>query len=246
MGSARHTPSPMCPTARQPALTAAAIPETASAQSAAAPLMRRLRAHTAPVHAATEALPLMRRVLTAHPTAAGYRGYLAALHRVYLDVEPALYAVVPASLLDALGVAPKLPALHQDLLALADAAPGAGPPLPTRGDGTAMRRLLDHPDRPRIATALGGLYVLEGATLGGQVIARHLRAHWPAGQALPTGFLERRRSHPGGWRDFGAALERWAARHPGSDHAILDGALGVFSLMHAALATAEPPEPDAS
>ncbi len=208
--------------------------------------MRRLREHTATVHAATEALPLMRHVLTEHPTAAGYRVYLSALHGVYLTVEPALRAAVPATLLDTLGVAPKLPALQQDLRALMDALPGPVPPLPTRGDGAAMRQLLDHPGRPRVATALGGLYVLEGATLGGQVIARQLRSRWPVGQALPTGFLELRLNQPGhGWRGFGAALERWAARHPGSEHAILAGAMGVFNLMHAAIAAAEPPGLDA-
>jgi len=215
-------------------------PDAQPTAAAATPvLMRRLRAHTATVHAATEALPLMRRVLTDHPSPAGYRGYLAAFHALYLAVEPALYAATPAQLLTELGIAPKLPALQQDLRALAATAGGA-PPLPPPGSCQAVRALLDLPDTTRGAAALGGLYVLEGATLGGQVIARHLRAHWPAGVTLPTAFLEFRLHHPGGgWRGFGVALARWTARHPGSERAILDGALGVFSMMHEALAAAE-------
>ncbi|MCG6943379.1 MAG: biliverdin-producing heme oxygenase [Thiohalocapsa sp.] len=219
----------------------AAGTDTAATLSSTPPLMRRLREHTAPTHRATEALPLMRHVLTDHPTAAGYAEYLAALQGVYLAVEPALYAATPASVITTLGIEPKLPALQQDLQALLGAAPAAPPPRPAPDTRAAVHRLLNGPAESRVAAALGGLYVLEGATLGGQVIARHLRAQWPPGVNLPTAFLEFRLEHPGlGWRGFGAALDRWAGRHPGSDRAILDGAMGVFRLMHKAFADVDP------
>lgn len=201
--------------------------------------MRRLREHTAAMHAATEALPLMRGLLTAHPTPAGYGRYLAALHGVYLAVEPALYAAVPPELQCELGVAPKLPELEHDLLAVGTAATDARARRPHAGTSTAVGSLLAATGTDRTATALGGLYVLEGATLGGQVIARHLRAHWPSPAPPPVRFLEFRSAHPGhGWRGFGTALDAWANRHPGSEHAILDGALAIFGQMHAAFAAA--------
>jgi heme oxygenase len=201
--------------------------------------MRRLREHTAGVHAATEALPLMRGLLAEQPTPAGYGRYLAALHGVYLAVEPALYAAVPPALQRALGVAPKLPELRHDLLAVGTAATEPGALLPHAGTSAVMRSLLAATGTDRTATALGGLYVLEGATLGGQVIARHLRAHWPSATPPPLRFLEFRGAHPGhGWRGFGTALDAWANRHPGSERAILDGALAIFGQMHTAFAAA--------
>jgi heme oxygenase len=199
--------------------------------------MQRLREHTAAVHAATEELPLMRSLLDGRPTAAGYVRYLATLHGVYAAVEPPLYAALPAPLLTTLGVAPKLPALQRDLVAMSHTANLS--PLPRADLSQDVRRLLERAGSWRAAAALGGLYVLEGATLGGQVIARELRARWSGTAGPPTGFLDFRAAHPGhGWRGFGAALNAWAARHPGSEHAILAGAVGVFALMHAAFADA--------
>lgn len=245
----------------------------ASGAPATAGLMRKLREHTAGVHAATEALPLMQTVLGPRPTTAGYRRYLLTLHGVYTAVEPALYAAIPATLLAELGIAPKLPALRQDLMALQPTAAttttagggsaATGPPsaedLRVRVDG-----LLAGNRAKRTATALGGLYVLEGATLGGQVIARRLRSHWldaspdgdagdarhlprarqasraPAPAPLPTSFLEFRSRHgPGDWRRFGTALEAWAAQVPDSEPAVLNGALRIFEAMHTAFAKAD-------
>ncbi|WP_295542390.1 biliverdin-producing heme oxygenase [uncultured Thiohalocapsa sp.] len=141
-------------------------------------LMRRLREHTAAIHAATEALPLMQTVLGPQPSNAGYGHYLLTLHGVYAALEPALYAAVPPPLLTALGIAPKLPALQQDLRALRGSA--AAEPPPAEDLRSEIDRRLSAAGTQRTAMALGGLYVLEGATLGGQVIARRLRSHWPA------------------------------------------------------------------
>ncbi len=153
--------------------------ERATDQARGTPaLMRRLREHTAVVHAATEALPLMQTVLGPQPSGAGYGHYLLTLHGVYAALEPALYAAVPPPLLTALGIAPKLPALRQDLLALRGSA--AAMPPPSEDLRSEIDRCLSAAGAQRTATALGGLYVLEGATLGGQVIARRLRSNWPA------------------------------------------------------------------
>jgi heme oxygenase (biliverdin-IX-beta and delta-forming) len=197
-------------------------------------LMRRLREHTAAVHAATEELPLMRHVLTERPTRQGLAHYLCVMHGVYTAVEPALYAALSPQLVAALGVRPKLPALRHDLHSLGGV--DGRTLLPHAGLLSDVHRLLARAGRDAQATAIGGLYVLEGATLGGQLIARRLGEHWTCAEPLPAAFLNFRAGHDlGDWRCFGAAVDDFAHRHPGSDEAVLDGALGVFELMHAAM-----------
>ena len=192
-------------------------------------LMQRLRQQTADIHAATEDLALMRALLAKEASVADYRRYLSALHGVYLATEPALYGAVSPALLYRLGVRPKLPALQQDLAAL-----GAGPALPAAGWTRRLRAAVG--DEP---AALGGLYVLEGATLGGRVIARRLRQSWGSRPELPFAFLEFGGEHLGSqWRRFGDALEAWAVAHSGVDEAIIDGAIAVFQAMHGAFAEA--------
>jgi heme oxygenase len=205
-----------------------ATPAERAADTGAVALMARLRSATAGVHAATEDLPLMRALLDPAVTIPDYRRYLEALYGVYLAVEPALYAALPPSLPARLGVQQKLPALRQDLARL-----GMVPsPLPA-GWTSSLRRSIDGP-----GAALGGLYVLEGATLGGRVIARRLRRALGAdAAALPFAFLDGRQREPGAaWRAFGAALEQAAADRGVPPAAVVAGAVAVFEAMHRALA----------
>ncbi len=94
-------------------------------------------------------------------TRAGYRDLLARLHGFHATWEHA----IGAQLLDETFLAPRrrlaLLAADLDHLGLAPAAVAA---LPQPG---AVR--LDGP-----AAAMGALYVLEGSTLGGQLIGRHI------------------------------------------------------------------------
>lgn len=239
-----------------PATARAGHSVEARAADAPPALMRRLREHTATVHAATEALPLMRRLLSAHPSGDDYRCYLNALYGVYAALEPALYAALPRRLRSELGIAPKLPALRQDLKALhvADAHPAGAAAvgsMPEPDRCAHVHPLLDAAEPQRTAWALGGLYVLEGSTLGGQLIARRLKHNWhasshsrqdgqsPTPVALPTAFLEFRNRHAAGdWRRFGTVLSDWGAQRPGTEQTMLDGALGTFEIVHAALADA--------
>jgi heme oxygenase len=200
-----------------------------------ASIMPRLRAHTSALHAATEELPLMRALMEA--TEDGYRRYLVRIHAVYTAVEPPLYAPVSGELRRALGVTPKLEALEKDLTGLG-LQPPSDPSQPDQASASARQRideLLGVAPPGRVGAALGGLYVLEGATLGGQVIARRLQARWN-GSPPPLEFLQfRGKSAPVDWRGFGAALTAWADRHPEAEGAILDGAGAVFEVVHEAL-----------
>jgi heme oxygenase len=214
-------------------------------------IMRRLRSHTAELHARTEELPLMRGLFPATPE--HYLRYLQALRIVYDALEPPLYAALPAELVDDLGVTPKLPALARDLAALrarlgeTGLGTGLGTRLGTESGTSGLATDLPVPDpmvlpqaaEQRIGAALGGLYVIEGATLGGQVIARRLAQDWPDATPPPLDFLEfRHRCDRNDWRQFGAAVTAWSQRHQEAEDAILAGAVSAFELTHDGLAGA--------
>ncbi|CRM30511.1 Heme oxygenase [Pseudomonas sp. 31 R 17] len=127
----------------------------------APPLLEALRTGTALLHTALEKrLPFFSDRLDAQ----GYRHLLQAYFGFYQPMEAALYGsgLIPEGLDTAVRV--KTPTLVSDLhaLGLADQAIDTLPhctQLPT----------LDTP-----AACLGALYVLEGATLGGQVLRREM------------------------------------------------------------------------
>ncbi|GGR92184.1 biliverdin-producing heme oxygenase [Deinococcus sedimenti] len=167
------------------------------ASSSEPTLLARLRTDTRPQHEQAEsALNLL------HPglTRPRYAAVLARLHARHAQLEPrldeTLGAVLPADLRAALDLPGRAKAglLARDLAALGHA------PHPEPIDLTWLRSE---------AQAWGAAYVLEGATLGGQVVTRHLRR---------AGFTPDTLHYYGSygadvatrWRTFGALL---TARH---------------------------------
>lgn len=147
---------------------------------------------------------------------AAYRETLAALHGFYLPMEARL-AAVPALPLD---LAPRRKAalLARDLraLGLGDAAIAALPRCPALPAPTSA------------GEALGCLYVLEGATLGGQVISRHLARTLGIGATTGAAFFGSYGARVGPmWQAFRATLVEHAARH-GDDEAIVAAAGATF------------------
>ena len=140
-------------------------------------------------------------------------GRFHALHRV---VEPTLAALLEPSLLAGRG---KLAALEHDLRVCGadpiDVVTLAGPNLPP---------LINR------AAALGALYVIEGSTLGGRVIARHLRqAH-----VIPTDafrYLEIYDGHAGEmWRNVCRALD--TVCDPDDANHSVRSAIAMFEMVH--------------
>ena len=199
--------------------------------------LARLRAATRAHHERAEA---RNPVLDPALDLAGYRRALAALHAFHAAVERAL-AAVPG--LDA--VVPELearwkaPLLARDLAALGvlpnatpdatlnatpDAAPGAAPSV-TWIDG--------------LPAALGTCYVLEGATLGGQLVARRLRETLgvapEAGGAFYAAYGEAIGPR---WRAFGRAVDAWGERHPADVPRALAAAGDTFDALGDWLAAA--------
>ncbi|NOJ76808.1 biliverdin-producing heme oxygenase [Myxococcus xanthus] len=128
--------------------------------------MQRLKRETRPHHERTEAQV---RLMDADLTPTAYRRHLEALHGFYVPLEARLAGLgleaVPGLSVHARW---KVPLLKEDLRALG------------HDDATLERlpRCAELPSLAGVPEALGCLYVLEGSTLGGQLILRHLRRHF--------------------------------------------------------------------
>ena len=86
-----------------------------------------------------------------------------------------------------------------------------------------------------MAEAFGCLYVLEGSTLGGRVISRHVQSR--LGSDVPRAFLDAYGSRTGErWQAFRAALAG-APRNRDVDARIIAGARATFEAFTAWLTT---------
>jgi heme oxygenase (biliverdin-IX-beta and delta-forming) len=154
-------------------------------------ILERLKDGTREVHRAIEAeVPILK------PGAgeAEYRGYLARLLGFHRPLEGALRQVdgiEPLAL--ALNLHWKTPLLERDLEAL--------------GGATAVPECPELPALPSKAAALGSLYVLEGATLGGQVIQRELAQRIPSTMETGAHYLRCYGTETGArWKAFTSML----------------------------------------
>ena len=177
----------------------------------------RLRAATAEAHEALERdLGWQGRVATLP----GYRALLARLRGFHAAYEPA----IAAGLADAAFFEPRrrLAALDADLAAL--------------GLDEAARGALPAPAPPAFAgegAAMGALYVLEGSTLGGIVIGRHVGGLH--GEAAPLAYYSGRGREAGPlWRTF---RERLDGLDPGQETAAFAAGVATFEAMRAWLTT---------
>ena len=126
---------------------------------APAPLLARLRTETRPYHDAVEQNEFNQALAAGAPSEAATARFLAKMYGFLVPYEEALLVHAPA-----LGPAWELPGRQRAHLILEDlhAVPGQLPLCP------AM------PPLATVPQLLGALYVLEGSTLGGQVLARQL------------------------------------------------------------------------
>lgn len=124
-----------------------------------------------------------------------YRWLLKRFYGFYLPFEPALRAVTPDLGID-MTQRTKLPSLKRDLDAL---------DLDPKGIEVCE-------DLPRldVGKAVGAWYVLEGSTLGGQIISRMLAEQRQIGPENGGAFFAGYGAENGPmWRAFGAAANEW-------------------------------------
>ncbi|MFC4454156.1 biliverdin-producing heme oxygenase [Deinococcus sonorensis] len=183
-----------------------------------------LKAHTQDLHQRVEQLL----AIMADPLPAElYHQQLRQLYRLYNPLEARLSAL---PLPDALGWPGRLkaPLLEQDLSVLRLSVPD---PLPA----AAL------PELPSVAHALGCLYVLEGSTLGGQLIGRHLSRQLQLTAEHGAAFFNSYGVRVGPmWKAFGQVLEQHAAEHGGQAE-MLTGALQTFHAFESVLMDAPIP-----
>jgi len=148
-----------------------------------------LREHTAPAHNLLEASPLMQALSSGAPSAGEWRAYLVGQWRLHAPLEEALRQWVTPEWCRLRLV--KSQWLRSDLLAL--------------GADTDSRRI-DTPAVSSLAEALGVLYVLEGSTLGLQVLRQ--RFEDPLAPAAASRFVRGDGANTGRfWRLFIDRLE---------------------------------------
>lgn len=207
-------------------VTAPPATPTHSANALRSDIAQRLRMETRPDHDAIEANPRLARLLAADLTRAEYATSLGRLLGYYLPVEAALRDmahVFPAALEADVRLS-KTGLLRADLTAL-----GASSDVPCADDAFLPMR------QPE--AAWGCLYVMEGSTLGGQIIARTLAAsidvHPTSGGSfhVPYGPLTGAR-----WQTFRALLAREVEEHGLDPDAVVAGAKTTFATMNAWMA----------
>lgn len=126
-----------------------------------------------------------------------YKTLIRNFSRFYAAYEPKL----PVAELAAKGfdyeTRRKLPSLQADARALGLVI-----------DGPEYDQL---PDVSSVAKAFGSLYVIEGSTLGGQVISRHLKQHLDLTPENGGAFFNSYGPEVGPrWKEFGAAIRTFA------------------------------------
>jgi heme oxygenase len=186
--------------------------------------MQRLREATRQAHTRIEGtLPLLDPKLTL----ARYRAVIEAFLGFYVDLEPRLLRAAGAHAADIeLGRRGKVPLLNLDLAALGL----------TSVEVAALQRCDDLPPAVTPSQALGVLYVLEGATLGGQVIGRNLGATLNLGAtngaAFFAGYGNDTRAM---WKSFSEHLDRSAAL---DTEAVIASAVDAFEKLRTWLVVA--------
>jgi heme oxygenase (biliverdin-IX-beta and delta-forming) len=189
---------------------------TPSVEVAAASILQRLRLETRDAHAAIEeTLALTEKTLTL----SAYRQVLERFYGFYKPVEGAIAAAAMPVWLD-VAARSKTALLEADLQRL-------GP------QGTSALPLCDTlPPLDKVAQRLGCLYVMEGATLGGVLISRHIRENLGVysecggrffhGYGSSTAFM---------WNDFRAGLLSFASVAPHEEDLIIAAARATFETL---------------
>lgn len=88
------------------------------------------------------------------------------------------------------------------------------------------------PSLPEIPFALGALYVLEGSTLGGQIIMSVLKEKMSTPLGIPCGFFTGRGETTGLlWRQFCTILDAYGEQFPETHSDVTEGAKRTFNAI---------------
>lgn len=179
-------------------------------------LLERLKIETRPAHDRIEtAMDIERRIASRE----AYRNLLCRFHGFHVAWEEAAGALAPDP--DFFRQRCKTPLIEADLKALGMSA------------GEIARLPRCHPLMPMPApvAVLGSMYVVEGSTLGGAIVAREVERR--LGLVAGTGcayFRSYGRQTAAMWKSFGTML--MAASSPETDDLVVETASRTFDVMH--------------
>ncbi len=184
------------------------------------PLSQRLRAATRASHRRLERSPIMARLSQGrNPALADYSALLAALANPMAEFDRAIEAGLNSHP-DAPAYRPRSPLLGADLAALGARPPAPGPP------GW----------RPRGPETAGVRYVVEGAALGGAVLARQLGQRFGPRADPACAYLRIGEGlAPDHWSLITAWLDAYGSRRPEHGAAVIAGAVKAFEQIEQAL-----------
>lgn len=151
-----------------------------------------------------------------------YKRMIAKFRSFYTAYEPTLpYADLKAAGFD-YEERRKLPSLDADAKALGIEDGGS---------------FTDLPDVSSLPKAFGSIYVIEGSTLGGQVISRHLKDHLGLTPANGGAFFASYGQQVGPmWKQFGEAVTAFAA-DGANDEEIVEAAKQTFDSINKCMST---------
>lgn len=181
-------------------------------------ILHELKQRTAFDHRRLETLVQAQRSLCSLPE---YRVLLSDLFAIYLALETrmALVAALPHYLPD-ISNRWKISYLASDLRSLGIAAQN-------------IKHCSPVPPIASVSQALGCMYVLEGSTLGGQILSREVLVHLKLTRANGCRFFSSYGSDVGSmWRRFTDALESYDRSNPNERPVILDSAVATFRFFY--------------
>lgn len=178
-------------------------------------ILRTLKEATRTQHERLEAtINVMSRILTLED----YKELLCKFYRFFAPLEKSLEALDLAGNGYDLEARRKVPKLLMDLEYLKI-------PSSSRSGKAAWNGV---PEIPDLGAAYGCLYVVEGGTLGGQVISRQIQEHLGLGPANGAAFFNCYGELTGPmWAEFGAALTEFVEKN-GDEVRIIDSAKRTF------------------
>ena len=180
-----------------------------------------LREATREAHDRLHGLPLFQPLLEGEVTSAGYRTILETLYGFHQPIEAALCEADTTLSQSVMVERPRAQHLRTDLLDRGLSA-GALAALPLASPPAG----LGDPGR-----FLGALYVREGSTLGGRIMAKHLDHLCDPGRIDGRRFLSGTEDDSRLWRECCAALEE--AADLGHLKAMVDAAHETFAMFEA-------------
>ena len=186
-------------------------------------ILQHIRSHTTELHEALEA-KLGGKLLTPKLTPSTYHQLLTAFYTSYHALEKAT-TNIPA-VVSLMKERSKLSWLEKDMSYLQPFSVG-------NDIGLSAENI---PQVSNCATALGMMYVMEGATLGGRQIVNYLlNFDWIDLDTCLNFFNSYGDQRGKMWKEFTAMLEEYARNHPTETGDILSGAYKAFGCIDQAI-----------